>query len=177
MRALALVALIGLTACGDARPADGPRSGTAEGTAGATGGSANGAPGARGPGAAGGPTPEVRGLPKSTGEVELEVLQRGGGQASLGPTVRLEREVEGRFVDAGAVGLTLRPSCDRPAPACTRLAPGFALRPPPWNGRVGGPGQCEPATAGRRAEPGVYRFVLSGCAGEQVVGSPFEVSP
>ncbi len=117
----------------------------------------------------------VRGEAAEGGAV-MVVVEVHGGVARLAKTIRVEREVDGRFEPLGSVaGLELRADCQTPAPECVEIVAGAELRPPPWLGTLGDAQcictRCAPAPAG------TYRFVLTSCDGRQRVESPaFELA-
>lgn len=115
----------------------------------------------------------VRGERGSGGDVVPVVEARGEAPVRVKRAIALERRDGGRWVAVNVRDLTLRADCARPAGACITLVRGGGLRPPPWNGKASGAGQCG-APEGRDAPPGTYRFVLESCEGDgRVQGEPF----
>ena len=99
---------------------------------------------------------------------------RGEERARFASAVIVERETDGAFAPVDGVELSLRASCETPAPECVTLVGGAELRPPPWRGQLG-QAQCECERCADAPE-GRYRFVIRSCSGaHRVEGQPFEL--
>ena len=108
---------------------------------------------------------------------------------NLGPSIELksnvtiERQVSGRWNDAGIKNFFLVETCpsseDWPSentiPRCVSLAAGAVLQPAPWRG-FSCDSQCPTSCDSNVAfPPGTYRFVVESCDGQrQIVSPPFQ---
>lgn len=108
-----------------------------------------------------------------SGVVEPVVQNHDAAPVKLAGTLAVERESGTAFAPL-TDALTLRHSCEAPAPHCVELVPGAELRPPPWRA-PDGHAQCGGGAA-PRSIPGRYRFVARTCdGGARVEGEPFEL--
>ena len=108
-----------------------------------------------------------------SGQIALRLANTGAARVALAAAVEVEQERDGQWAGVPGVGtITLRPSCEAQAPACTTLAPGAELFPPAWLGTTGDSqcacDRCAPVAHGR------YRFVVHSCDGaRRIAGEPF----
>ena len=106
-----------------------------------------------------------------------------GPSIELISTVTIERQVSGRWNDAGIKNFFLAGTCpsseDWPSkntiPRCVSLAAGAVLQPAPWLG-YSCYSQCPTSCDSNLASPpGTYRFVVESCDGQrQIVSPPFQ---
>lgn len=118
----------------------------------------------------------VHGDPSRPGRaVGLRIANTGSTTLSVDAALVIERDVGGRFAPLEGLGrVTLRSSCEAPAPRCVTLAPGAEIFPPDWLGTTGDAQcaceECGPAPAGR------YRVVAKSCDGAKTyAGEPFAI--
>lgn len=105
--------------------------------------------------------------------VRVRVANTGTAPLELAAEMSVEREQSGSWSPVVGLGsITVRPSCEVEARACTTLAPGAELFPPDWLG-TSGDAQCA-CEACVPVEHGRYRFVVSSCDGaRRFTGEPF----
>jgi hypothetical protein len=122
------------------------------------------------------PRISLRGLSGPEGHVAIVLENRGTETVRVAGALIVERRAgDGSWVPLdGTSDLGLRDDCERPVPDCRELAPGAALRPPPWLG-TGRDAQCTCASCGP-IEPATYRFVATTCGGgHRIEGEPFDI--
>ncbi len=106
-------------------------------------------------------------------------LVNHGPSIELKSTVTIERQVRGRWNDAGIKNFFLVERCsedwDHTIPRCVSLAAGAVLQPAPWQGYScysQCPTSCDSNVV---SPPGTYRFVVESCEGQrQIVSPPFQ---
>jgi len=116
----------------------------------------------------------LHGEPHQRGRlVRVRLANTGTAPVMLAAAMSVEREQGGSWSPVAGLGsITVRPSCEVAAPACTTLAPGAELFPPDWLGTTGD-AQCA-CEACVPVEHGSYRFVVSSCDGaRRFTGEPF----